>query len=382
MKKDRLTHIMLAVLVACLLASGVADAQTFGRNKVQYRSFDWRIIHTTHFDVYFYDGSEDLADVVSAIVEEANSEFERVLGHELTTVIPVIIYASHNDFTSTNISASHIEETVGGFTELYKNRVVIPFTGSYDDLRHVLYHELTHVFLFDIVYGGLVESVIRQAYTNPVPLWFVEGIAEYMSMGWDPEAEMILRDLAVSDLVVPLEYLYGGYLVYKQGQAVINFIAERYGEEKIREIVRAIAKTHSLERALEETIGLSTVQLSEEFEDAVQERYWPEITERDDREDVVNLITQDGLHWCVRRVDPRWRDPREVRQRREHRRVRGAPRSADGIRVVTGRQRDLLRREGRGARRPPLHRHRETQGRQDLPIRARRRLHPDLVAGR
>jgi hypothetical protein len=300
MKINRVTSIMLTVLVACLLASGTADAQTFGRNKVQYRSFDWRIIHTAHFDVYFYEGSEDLADAVSRIVEDANTEFERVLGHELTTVIPVIIYASHNDFSSTNISASHIEETVGGFTELYKNRVVIPFTGSYDDLRHVLYHELTHVFLFDIVYGGLVDSVIRQAYTNPVPLWFVEGIAEYMSMGWDPEAEMILRDLAVSDLVVPLEYLYGGYLVYKQGQAVVNFIAERYGEEKIREIVRAIAKTHNLEQALQETIGLSTSQLSEEFEDAVQERYWPEITEREDREDVVDLITdhrKDGSYF-------------------------------------------------------------------------------------
>ena len=213
----RASILLAAVIAAAAMTPGDAHATRFGRNKVQYGAFTWNITRTEHFDVYYYDGSEDLADAVTQIVESANDEFEGVLGHELSTVIPVIVYASHNDFRQTNVSTSSISETVGGFTELFKNRVVIPFTGSYEDLRHVLYHELTHVFMFDIVYGGLVESVIRQAYTNPVPLWFVEGLAEYVSRGWDSEAEMILRDLTLSDSIIPLQYLWGGYLVYKGG---------------------------------------------------------------------------------------------------------------------------------------------------------------------
>jgi hypothetical protein len=282
---------LLACTLALALGAQVATAARFGRNKVQYRSFDWKILQTEHFDLYYYGGSEDLADAVRLIIEEANSDYERVLGHDLTTVIPVIVYASHNDFQQTNVTFSHIEETVGGFTELFKNRVVVPFTGSYEDLRHVLYHELAHVFMFDIVYGGLVESVIRRAYMNPVPLWFTEGLAEYVSQGWDPEAEMILRDITVSERVVPLPYLWGGYLVYKEGQSVLNFIAERYGEEKIEEIVKGVAKTHNLERALRDAIGLSTPELSDEWEMWLRERYWPEVRDRERGDDVAKLIT-------------------------------------------------------------------------------------------
>jgi len=282
---------LLACALIVALGAQASTAARFGRNKVQYRSFDWKVVRTEHFDVYYYEGSEDLADAAQLIIEQANADFEGVLGHKLTTVIPVIIYASHNDFEQTNVTFSHIEESVGGFTELFKNRVVVPFTGSYEDLRHVLYHELTHVFMFDIVYGGLVESVIRRAYMNPVPLWFTEGLAEYVSQGWDPEAEMILRDLTISERVVPLPYLFGGYLVYKEGQSVLNFIAERYGEEKIEEIVKGVAKTHNLERALRDAIGLSTPELSDEWEMWLREKYWPEVRERDEGEDVAKLLT-------------------------------------------------------------------------------------------
>jgi hypothetical protein len=285
---------LILLLIAALAASVPAvdaGATRFGRNKVQYGAFDWSIVRTEHFDVYFYEGSEDLADAVSEMAELANSEFEAILGHELTTVIPVIIYASHNDFRQTNVSDSHISETVGGFTELFKNRVVVPFTGSYEDLRHVLYHELTHVFMFDIVYGGLVESVIRQAYSNPVPLWFVEGLAEYVSNGWDSEAEMIIRDLTLSDMVIPLQYLRGGYLVYKEGQSAMCFLADTYGPEKIRELVKAVARTHNLERALVDATGMTTPELSKEWEDALREKYWPEISERNRGEDEMRLLT-------------------------------------------------------------------------------------------
>ncbi|MBD3368089.1 MAG: BamA/TamA family outer membrane protein [Candidatus Eisenbacteria bacterium] len=280
--------VTLLVMALLHLPSG---AQQFGRNKVQYDQFEWTILTTEHFDVYYYDGSADVADAVALMVEQAYDDYRRVLGHDLTTVIPVIVYASHNDFQQTNVSLTHVGESVGGFTELFKNRVVVPFTGSYSDLRHVVYHELVHVFMFDVVYGGLVRSVIRQAYMNPVPLWFTEGLAEYVSQGWDEEAEMILRDLTVADRVVPLQYLYGGYLVYKEGQSVMTFIAERYGRNKIAEIVKSLAKTQNLERSLSEAVGLTTAELNEEWERWLKERYWPQVEILDRGDEIARLVT-------------------------------------------------------------------------------------------
>ncbi|MCD4690058.1 hypothetical protein K8S17_01210 [bacterium] len=210
--------VLLVAAAAILASAGAARGAQFGRNKIQYETFDWQIIHTAHFDVYYYEGGEDVADAVCRIAEESNDALEDLFGHELTAVIPIIVYASHNEFQQTNVLSSHVGEGMGGFIELFKNRVVIPFTGSYNGLRHVVHHELTHVFMFDIVYRGLAESIIRQAYFNPVPLWFAEGLAEFASQGWDTQAEMILRDLTMGDIVVPLDHLSGGYLVYKEGR--------------------------------------------------------------------------------------------------------------------------------------------------------------------
>jgi len=283
--------ILLLAVAALLTTAGAAGGAQFGRNKIQYESFDWHIVRTEHYDVYYYEGSEDVADAVCRIVEESNDHLEELFGHELTTIIPVIVYASHNEFQQTNVLSSHVGEGVGGFTELFKNRVVIPFTGSYYELRHVLHHELTHVFMFDIVYRGLAESVIRQAYFNPVPLWFAEGLAEFASQGWDTQAEMIMRDLTTADAVVPLEYLYGGYLVYKEGQSALNFVAERYGAEKVKELVRLMARTQNLERSLREATGLSTAELNQEWVRWLQRRYWPGIGELDRAKDVAKLLT-------------------------------------------------------------------------------------------
>jgi len=288
---NRTALITAAALLLLAALAGPLQAQQFGRNKVQYDRFEWTILTTEHFDVYYYDDSADVADAVALMVEQAYEDYRKVLGHDLTTVIPVIVYASHNDFQQTNVSLTHVGESVGGFTELFKNRVVVPFTGSYADLRHVVYHELVHVFMFDVVYGGLVRSVIRQVSMNPVPLWFTEGLAEYVSQGWDPEAEMILRDLTVEDRVVPLQYLTGGYLIYKEGQSVMTFIADRYGRDKIAEIVKSLAKTRNLERSLSESVGLTTAELSEEWERWLRERYWPEVEVLDQGEDIARQVT-------------------------------------------------------------------------------------------
>ncbi len=296
--------ILLAAVAVLFVAAGAARGAQFGRNKIQYESFDWQIIRTEHFDVYYYDGSEDVADAVCRITEESNDALEELFGHELTTVIPIIVYASNNEFQQTNVLTSHIGEGVGGFTELFKNRVVIPFTGSYYELRHVIHHEMTHVFMFDIVYRGLAESVIRQAYFNPVPLWFAEGLAEFASQGWDTQAEMILRDLTTADAVVPLEYLYGGYLVYKEGQSALNFIAERYGREKVRELVRLMARTQNLERSLREATGLTTAELNEEWVRWLRHRYWPEISGLDRVKDQAKLLTDHGRDRSYFNVGP------------------------------------------------------------------------------
>ncbi|MDP2807599.1 MAG: biopolymer transporter Tol, partial [bacterium] len=236
MKLFKLSLWCLAAMLTFTPSAMQAQDGYFGKNKVNYKNFKWQKIATKNFDIYFYQGQNTLAAIAARIAENEGEKLSRDFSHKLNARIPVIVYSSHNDFEQTNITQEILEESVGGFTTQFKNRVVVPYTGSYADFQHVLAHEMVHAYMFDLFFGGGMESVLSGQNFNQVSLWFIEGLAEYESRGWDPESEMILKDLAINQRLIPINELdnYGGsYLVYKEGQAVMKYIAEHYGQAKV-----------------------------------------------------------------------------------------------------------------------------------------------------
>jgi len=197
----------IALIVICLLAfSLVSQAQEtrFGKNKVRYKDFDWSYIQTRHFDIFFYDDGYATAKFAADVLESAYDEATGELGYLIQRRIPIFVYNSQNDFQQTNITTTMLPEGVGGFTEMFKNRVVNPFFGSYEDFRHVLHHELTHAITFDMLYGGSVSSLMSRQRLFSMPLWLAEGYAEYSSRhGWDIEADMFVRDATINGYLAP-----------------------------------------------------------------------------------------------------------------------------------------------------------------------------------
>jgi WD40 repeat protein len=277
-----------------LLSGGIAEAQEqqyFGKNKVQYTTFDWYYIQTEHFDIYFYKGADLLSDFAAEALENAYNIISDQLNYSVKKRIPVIIYNSPNEFQQTNVIPSLIEEGVGGFTEVFKNRIVVPFNGSYEDFRHVLHHELTHAVTFDMLYGNVFRSLISSKYLFRMPLWFAEGYAEYSSrFGWDTFADMYMRDATIHGYITPLEYA-GGFLVYKEGQSAIMYIVEKYGEDKIPEILSKGRIHLTMDKALKASIGKNMQEFDEEWMLAMRKEYWPEIAIRTEPSDIAKPLT-------------------------------------------------------------------------------------------
>jgi Tol biopolymer transport system component len=249
----------------------------FGENKVQYREFDWRVMPTPHFKIFFYTGGEEIVKFGAEVLEDSYKRLSNALASTPQEKIPVIIYNNHGDFEQTNVTLELIEESVGGFTEIYKNRVVVPFNGSYKDFRHVLNHELTHVFQFDIVRGNNISSMLSSTAVYQVPLWFIEGMAEYFSLHWDAESDMVIRDAIYYDRIVPIQKLWqieGSYLMYKEGQSILNFIAERYGEKKIGEIFRKIGFIGGFDKAIKSSIGIDIEELNTRWMKEIKSEAW------------------------------------------------------------------------------------------------------------
>ncbi len=268
------------LLAGVIATTGVASAQYFGQNKVQYEMFDWRWIQSDHFEVYFYAGSDSLAMRALDLAEKTNAVFSKRLGHKLSKRIPIILYASHNDFSQTNVTSELIEGSTGGFTELLRDRVVIPFTGSYEDFRHVLVHELVHAFQFDILYNNTGMSLLSGQGFFQMPLWFAEGMAEYYSLGMEPNCEMWCRDGAITGYIPPLEYM-GGYPVYKFGQSAVAYLNERYGQDRFREMFRRARQMRNFDRAFQRTYGMPPQKFDEQWRRWLRRKYWPQVAKRE-----------------------------------------------------------------------------------------------------
>jgi len=288
MKQVTLVYILILILLAPITNS---QETSFGKNKVRYKDFDWSFIQTRHFDLHFYEDAYPTAKFAATVLESSYTEITKELNYVIQRRIPVFIYNSHNDFQQTNITSGLISEGVGGFTEVFKNRIVIPFSGSYEDFRHVLHHELTHAVTFDMLYGNAFKSLVSRQRLFSMPLWLAEGYAEYSSRhGWDYWADMVVRDATINGYLAP-PWAIGGYLAYKQGQAMVKYIAEKYGEDKLGELLRK-GKVHlTMNRTLKETIGLTEEEFWEDFNKEMKRRYWPDIAERKDPDEIAKQLT-------------------------------------------------------------------------------------------
>jgi Tol biopolymer transport system component len=296
----------LALLVLLSAVSVAAQETFFGKNKVRYKDFEWQYIQTRHFDVYFYEDAYPTAKFTAQVLESSYVEISNELNYKMQRRAPIFLYNSHNDFQQTNITAGFLPEGVGGFTEVFKSRVVIPHNGSYEDLRHVLHHELVHAFQFDILYGNAFSQLLSSRRLFQLPLWFSEGMAEYSARhGWDYYSDMFMRDATVHGYLTPPQFI-GGFLAYKQGQAMLKYIADTYGEDKIGEIMHKGKIYMSMDRALKTSIDKDLKEFWEDFEKMMKRRYWPEITKREEPDEFAKQLTKSGEDGSFYNEKPAW----------------------------------------------------------------------------
>ena len=275
--KNKVNILYIFVVVLFFILNSTAFSQYFGKNKTQYKVFDWKYIESKHFDIYYDKGSKYLAEFSAEVLEEALISVQNTLDFQITQRIAVIVYDSHNDFQQTNVINIYLTQGIGGLTELYKNRVVVPFQGDYNQFKHVLRHELVHAVINDMFYGGRFQTAVTASGIFYLPIWLNEGLAEWESLnGMNIETDMFMRDLAINDEVPGLEDI-NGYAAYRCGQTFYSFIADRYGKGKITEFINKLKNYRNLNMAFENSFGMNIEDFSEQWIQEIKKRYWPDI---------------------------------------------------------------------------------------------------------
>ena len=279
MKSPRGRSYRAALFVLPMLVIGPwvddAQGQYFGRNKVQYQTFDFRILKTQHFDIYYYPEEREAVEYAARMAERWYQRLSRVFNHELSGRQPIILYADHPDFEQTTALAGPIDEATGGVTEAFKRRVVLPMAGSLAETDHVLGHELVHAFEFDITsqsraaLGGGFPTVLS------LPLFVAEGLAEYYSLGpVYAHTAMVMHDAARRGKLPTFRQLASyAFNPYRYGHAFWAYIGGRWGDPVIPEIFKAAGRTGDIGLAVATVLEISPDALMADWEKSVIDAY-------------------------------------------------------------------------------------------------------------
>jgi WD40 repeat protein len=274
MKAARIVTLTLALLLGARL-----DAQQyFGMNQVQYKHFDWRVIETEHFLVHYYPEERVGAMEAARMAERSYARLSKVLDHQFREKKPIILYSSRSEFGQSNVTGD-LGEGVGGATEPLRHRLILPLTGDLGSFEHVLAHEMVHEFQFDVFARGKAGANLQTLNQIDPPLWFMEGMAEYLSIG--PEHTLTttwVRDAVVNGNLPTIEQMTerpDKYFPYRYGEALWEYVGQRWGDAAIGEILQN-ATTLGIARAFQRQLGLTLHELSDDWREAMNAKYLPQ----------------------------------------------------------------------------------------------------------
>ncbi len=270
--------LMLALALVLPAVAGRAQ-DYFGENKIAYDQFDWRTYRSTHFTIYFYSREKGALEKVASYAESAYDERSRELNFQIPKPINLIYYATHSDFEQTNTLLNFIPEGVGAFALPSRNRMVLPVDLPDEKLQQLIGHELTHVFQFEILFGG---NYLRAATTN-APQWFLEGMASYFGKDEDNKDRMILRDAVLSDQVPEITQRgIEGFFAYRFGHAVFDFIAAEWGKDAVRDFVFEFRNQigSNMDKIVKRAFNISGEDFDIKFRRYLRQRYLKILAEK------------------------------------------------------------------------------------------------------
>ncbi|MDJ1480553.1 hypothetical protein QNI16_08660 [Cytophagaceae bacterium YF14B1] len=227
----------------------------FGKNRIQYKNFNWKVITTTNFEVYYYQEGNEQAYFAARHVE---SDFDRIadlLGYTPYSKTKIFIYNSITDLQQSNVGLNNDITLVGGQTNFVKSRVEIAYTGSAVNFKRELSLGISRMFITEMMFGGSLKDMVQSSYLLSLPEWFVSGAAAYVAEGWGAEMDDFVRDMIVHKNLKRPSTLTGDDAMLV-GQSIWNYIAERYGKSNISNILNLTRIIRNEESSIVSTLGV------------------------------------------------------------------------------------------------------------------------------
>ncbi len=238
--------------------------ESFGKNRMQYKYFDWQYYSSSNFDVYFYEGGKESAKDIIPYIEDQFERITEIIGHSPYFKTKIFLYNSITDLQQSNVGVSDRVFTVGGQTNFSKSYVEIANTGTITSFKEELVLKISKLIVNEMMYGGSFSDSWQNSFLLNLPEWFIDGVALYLARGWSIEMDDYMRDYMSYGKIKKLSK-YSGEDAAFVGQSIWNFIVEKYGRSNIQNILQLTRITRNEEKSITHTLGVNFKQITLEW---------------------------------------------------------------------------------------------------------------------
>jgi hypothetical protein len=261
--------LLLALLLGGMrvgVAQNYPSLERFGKNRIQYKNFDWKIVRTSNFEIYYNQNGNQIANLTA---QYAESEFDRItemLGYTPYNRVKIFLFNSPQELAQSNIGLT----TQGGLNSnevnLSKSRIELAFTGDQISFRRQIVRDISMLFVYDMLYGGSLKDALQSSLLLTLPDWFMPGIAAYIADGNSIELDDYMRDVSLTHPVKKPQLLMG-LEAERIGQSIWNYIVQRYGRDNISNILNLTRIIRDENRSISSTLGITYTRFLREWRD-------------------------------------------------------------------------------------------------------------------
>lgn len=234
-----------------------ASKEAFGKNRIQYKSFDWKTVRSLNFEVNYYRGGTELAERAAKIAEGEFDRVTEILGYTPFTMMKLFIYNAPKDLDQSNIGLTSPIDYDGGILNLSRSRVEIAYVGNDEAFRAEIVQQVAKLFVYDMLYGGSLKEVLQSSLMLTVPEWYMSGVARYVSHEMNsPEELELMQTKVLQTQSKKLKTLKGDDAAIV-GQSIWHYIAQRYGIDNISNILNLTRIIRDEQSSITSTLGIS-----------------------------------------------------------------------------------------------------------------------------
>lgn len=247
--------VFFVILFTSQSTYGQAFKERFGKNRIQYKEFNWKFYQSENYEVYYYAGGEELAKQTINYLEDQFGRITETIGYYPYARTRIFLYNSVIDKQQSNVGIQGQDFSVGGQTNFVQSQLELAYSGDLASFNQKAVYVVTDMLIQEMLYGGNIAEMFQSAFTSPIPRWFTSGVSHYVAYGWSKEMDDVAREYVYHNQTDKFARLSNeaNTLI---GHSIWNFVVQKYGQRSISNILNLARIIRNEENSISRTLGV------------------------------------------------------------------------------------------------------------------------------